>query len=386
MLPAVPKTLGRLSDIFVSCLGSITGEDNRIGFRRAERVVAVLVDGLGTYNLRAGGGHAPLLNRKLIDSPSIHAGFPSTTATSITSFGTGLAPGQHGIVGYKVLDPKTGQPLNQLTGWSKDFDPLQWQPNQTVAEKAVDRNVDVFVIGPKEYATSGFTTLTMRGAKYLAAKSILDRANLALEILANPKPALAYLYVPELDQKAHSFGADSTEWLTALEELDSAMAKLTAPLVERKFERAAVVLTADHGIVDVPQSHLIYLDAFDLPELKLVAGDPRANYLYLTKRLEAAELNALVEDIQNQMNETTLGRSVKIASKQQLIEAQWFGPTTTLEAQNRLPDIFAIAVGRTAIYHRDFAPPKSLSMIGQHGSIAPEELAIPLLKFGAYAR
>jgi len=386
MLPAVPKTLGRLSDVFVSCLGSITGVDNRLGLRRTDRVVTVLVDGLGTYNIKAGGGHAHLLNRAVIDSHALHSGFPSTTATSITSFGTGLTPGEHGIVGYKVLDPQTRQPLNQLTGWSSSFNPLEWQPNRTVAETAVAASIEANVVGPAEYANSGFTALTMRGAKYLVGKTMLDRVEIALELLASAHSSLTYLYVPELDQKAHAYGVDSIEWLNALEELDSAIARLTSPLSQRKFENSGVVLTADHGIVDVPKSNQIYLDEYDLPKLELVAGDPRANYIYLAETVSETELEIAVDSLQNQLNQSKFGRGVKVAAKNQLIDAGWFGPTVTEVAASRMPDIFAIAVGRTALYHRDFAPAKSQNMIGQHGSISPEELAIPLLKFGALAR
>lgn len=372
--------------MFASCLGSITGVDNRLGFRRAERVVAVLVDGLGTFNIRFGAGHAPLLSRKLAESPSIHAGFPSTTATSITSFGTGLPAGQHGIVGYKVLDPETGNPLNQLTGWSKTFDPLVWQPNQTIAERAVEAGVDAYVIGPAEYANSGFTSLTMRGAKYLPAKSLFDRVEAALSIMTASSASLTYLYVPELDQKAHTFGVDSPQWLTALEDLDGAIALLTKSLSQRGFEKVGVVLTADHGVVDVPAANQFYLDQLDIPSLKFVAGDPRANYVYLSDCLDAADTEALVQALQEQLDGSAIGRGIKMVSRADVIAAKWFGPVVTQAAESRMPDLFAIAIGRTAIYHRDFAPTKSLSMIGQHGSISPEELAIPLLKFGAFAR
>jgi predicted AlkP superfamily pyrophosphatase or phosphodiesterase len=379
MLPAVPKTLGRLSDVFASCLGAITGVDNRLGLRRADRVVAVLVDGLGSYNIKSGGG-------RIIDSHPLHAGFPSTTATSITSFGTGLNAGEHGIVGYRVLDPKTQQPLNQLTGWSQSFDPLEWQPQQTIAERAVASGVEAFVIGPAEYAQSGFTALTMRGAKYLPAKTMLDRVELALQVLASPQSSLTYLYVPELDQKAHAFGVDSMQWLETLEELESAITKLTEPLTQRKFENAGVVLTADHGIVDVPQANQIYLDELDLPTLKLVGGDPRANYLYLEAKVDETEAVALADAIERQLHALPLGGGVRVVTRQQLIDAKWFGSTVTADAQSRMPELFALAVSRTALYHRDFAAKKSLNMIGQHGSISPEELAIPLIKYGAFAR
>jgi hypothetical protein len=50
-----------------------------------------------------------------------------------------------------------------------------------------------------------------------------------------------------------------------------------------------------------------------------------------------------------------------------------------------MPDLFLIANGETALYHRDFAKPKSLKMIGQHGALSDDELLVPLLKFGAYS-
>ena len=58
------------------------------------------------------------------------AGVPSTTATSLTSLGTGLTPGAHGLVGFTARVPGTDQLLNQLF-WDQDVDPLEWQPHPT---------------------------------------------------------------------------------------------------------------------------------------------------------------------------------------------------------------------------------------------------------------
>ena len=57
------------------------------------------------------------------------AGVPSTTATSLTSFGTGLPPGSHGLVGYTSRIPGTDKLLNALQ-WDKDVDPVEWQPHR----------------------------------------------------------------------------------------------------------------------------------------------------------------------------------------------------------------------------------------------------------------
>ena len=49
------------------------------------------------------------------------AGVPSTTAASLTSFGTGLTPGAHGLVGFTSRVPGTDKLLNALL-WDKDVD------------------------------------------------------------------------------------------------------------------------------------------------------------------------------------------------------------------------------------------------------------------------
>ena len=370
--------------MFASCLGAITGTDNRLGFRSSNSVIAVLVDGLGTANLKFGAGHAPFLNRELATSGSIHAGFPSTTASSITSFATGLPVGQHGIVGYKVLDPSTNQPVNQLTGWSSKVDPLRWQPYETIAERAVAQGVPAFVIGPSDYEKSGFTTLTMRGAHYLPAKTLHDRVKTAIDVVSSHQHSLVYLYVPELDQAAHAYGVNSHEWLVQLENLDGEIALLTKSLVSKRLEKVGLALTADHGVIDVAKSNQIFLDELLLPGLKLVAGDPRVNYLYLQDSTEDSVAQA-TESIEEQLSNSVVGRSVRLATKQQLVDAGWFGARVSDVAAARMPDIFAIAVGKVALYHREFAPTKSLDMIGQHGSISAEELSIPMLRLAALA-
>lgn len=371
MLPALPKTFGRLSDIFVSSLGSITGEDNRLDLQKASRVCTVLVDGLGSQNLVNAAGHARFLNGKLGSSAKASCGFPSTTAASISSFSTGLQPGEHGIVGYQVINPQTNQIVNLLSGWGQNLDPLKWQPNETVSERALKAGVRSIVVGPGVYQGSGFTQATMRGSEYLSASSLQDRFDVALEALNGKEDALIYLYVPELDQIAHSLGVNSSEWLHKLEELDS-VAQSAAKQVSTK---ASLFLTADHGVIDIDSSRHIFLDEFDhlMPELKLVGGDPRVNYLYFDSE-GSQQLTVLRQRLQE-----SLGKSVVVADVDQLIEAGWFGPVVSSVAKSRMPQLFVIARTEVAIYHRRFAATKSLEMIGQHGSLSSAETAIPFL-------
>ena len=385
MLPAVPKTLGRLSDVFASTLGSITGRDNRLGFRRVSSALVIVVDGLGANNLSSAGGHARFLNRVLTPKSRTHCGFPSTTAASLTSFGTGLRPGEHGIVGYKVLDPISGQPVNQLTGWSEKFDPLVWQPNRTIAEMAKDAGVLSFVIGPAEYENSGFTQATMRAADYLPSAEIGGRLKIALEVLSNPQSSLVYLYVPELDQCAHAFGVDSFEWRSALELLDAELQSFAVQLENKKFSKVGVLVTADHGVIDVNRDRHFFLDQMAIPELKHVAGEPRVNFLYLQDSVDLEDVSDIVARLNGQVAGLENGAGIQFASKREIIDAGWYGAVVAEAAESRMPDIFALPRSRSAIYHREFTTPRSELMIGQHGGVDQDEISIPLLAFGGYS-
>jgi len=371
MLPLLPKSLGRLSEVFTSALASLTGEQNPLNLARVKNACVVLVDGLGSANIRERSGHAPFLSSKLKIDGSINCGFPSTTVTSLSSFSTGVQSGRHGMVGYKILDPRSNLAMNLLTEISNETEAEYWQPLETVAERAKRQGLDCIFIGPGEYDNSGFTKATMRGSTYMAAKSIEDRFNIAEKLLSEGHGKLIYLYVPELDQQAHAKGFLSSEWSAKLEDVEAALRSL----VSTCRQDSGVLLTADHGIVDVPKEKHFYLDELEIQGLRSVGGDPRVLFLYFDSEPE--------ENVREKI-QSFLGKNAYVATKEELIEAGWFGETSDFSAE-RMPQLFVVGTTKAAFYHRDFAKKKSLEMIGQHGSISPEELSVPLLRFAGYA-
>src|SRR5579864_5218106 len=66
----------------------------------ADRVVLLVLDGLGWEQLRARPTVAPTLCQ--MDSTRITSVVPTTTATALTSITTGVPPAVHGVVGYRV--------------------------------------------------------------------------------------------------------------------------------------------------------------------------------------------------------------------------------------------------------------------------------------------
>ncbi len=357
--------------MFISALGSISGKSNRLGLARASKALVILVDGLGADNLRAAGGHAPFLNAALSRSKSINTVFPSTTAAAITSFGVGAPPSAHGVFGYSVWDRENLVTRNLLTGWTADFAPEKFQSMPSVSEMAKQLGIRSFTVGPGEYAESGFTRLNMAAAEYVPARSFDDRMDSVKNILSTKQDSITYLYFPELDSLAHSHGVASMEWLNKLEELDQAIKTLVVNLPNG----VGVLVTADHGIVDVSRADQFLLDELAIPGLISVTGDPRNSFLYFEPGIDLARQKSLLAE--------ALGESFVVATPHELQSKGWL--EKSIENEAFLPDIFVISVGKNACYHRKFAKPQSLRMIGQHGGISQTELSVPFLKFGVYA-
>ena len=127
MLPAVARSLG---------VPDAAGRDGELlELAPSRSAVVVLVDGLGYDLLRQRSGHAPFLRSLLPAARRLAAGFPSTTATSMGTFGTGLPPGAHGLVGYEVLVPARTGCSTSCPGRTAPT-PARWQPQPTVFEQA----------------------------------------------------------------------------------------------------------------------------------------------------------------------------------------------------------------------------------------------------------
>lgn len=374
MLPA-PRIDGpKLADVLRSSLDAVCGRANRLGLAPTESAVVLLVDGLGASALKARAGHARALAGALSARSIIDAGFPTTTAAALATLTTGVAPGQHGLVGYSVLDPAHDRVVNQLSGWDADMDPAAWQTVPTLFETTVAEGVDPVVVAPERYRDSGFTRAVLRGARFIGAGSIEERMQRTLDELGNGQPRLVYVYVPELDKAAHSYGVQSAQWIAALEQLDAAAGQLIRGLGRRD----GLLVTADHGVLDIPShSHVLFDTEPTLMEgIRHVAGEPRCLQLHFEPDASAAERALTVA----RWREAESGRAW-IATRSEAIGAGWFGEVRD-DIAPRIGDLL-VAARRDVAYYQERS--RGRSMIGQHGSWSPDETRIPLLRFGAFA-
>jgi hypothetical protein len=331
------------------------------------RVCVVLVDGLGDELLRECADSAPFLASLLPDGRTLTAGCPSTTATSMGSFGTGLPPGRHGLAGYEVMDPDRGVLLNELR-WDPATDPLAWQPHSTIFQTLVQAGVRVVQIGNAEFEGSGLTTAALRGGEFIGSELLNQRVDLAIDRLRAPGPALVYLYWGDVDGAGHEHGCTSGEWRRALRRTDEELARLAGLLPPG----TTLVITADHGMVDVP--HSARLDLAAEPDLQngvaVLGGEGRFAQLYCTPGASSAEVAARFADV--------VGDRAWVRTREQAIIDGWFGPVEE-RVRGRIGEVIVAGIGPFVLIDSRTARPQVLALIGQHGSLTAAEQHVPLL-------
>jgi hypothetical protein len=331
----------------------------------ARRVMVLLVDGLGADLLRAHADLAPTLASLSRPVGDLSAPCPSTTPVSLATLGTGLPPGSHGILGFVTDIPGEDRTLNHIQ-WADDPDPDVWQSRRTVFEQAQAAGVAATAVGPYAYAGSGLTRAAYRGATYTGVVSHGDLSALALRSLAATPRSLVYGYIPELDLTGHVRGVDSPSWRAQLGLIDRLVEQLVAGLPDD----AALLVTADHGMLDVPGETRFDLDGeSDLADgVRVLAGEPRARYVHAQPGAE--------DDVLSRWREV-LGDRAWVVSRDEAVASGVFGPVDDALAA-RIGDVVALARGSWALVTPEQEPGPS-RLAAYHGSLTATELAIPLL-------
>ncbi|CAM4400020.1 Type I phosphodiesterase / nucleotide pyrophosphatase [Mycobacterium basiliense] len=370
---------GSICDVLpaVAALLGVPGAPDRLGaadrVAHVDRVAVVLVDGMGWHLLPELAADAPLLaavlNGAVGSLDQLTCTFPSTTPTSLVSLGTGAQPGEHGVLGFTLNVPGTDRVLNHIR-WRDDPPHTQWQPLPTWFERLTHAGVSARVVLPEWFVGSGLTAAAYRGAQLCPTRSADDYPQRVADEL-RAAPGLVYGYTADLDTAAHVFGIGSPQWRAAASRVDVLLSRLVAELPPT----AALLVTADHGGLNVPADARIDLDTD--PRLtagvRLVAGEPRVRYLHT--------VSGAAPDVLAAWTEVLDGWAV-VRSREEAMTTGIFG---TVNPRNlpRIGDVVVTCTGHTAILATGHEPPETAQLIGFHGGATAAETMIPLIYFGA---
>jgi hypothetical protein len=375
-LPTTPPTVPRygessLADLATSVLASlgVAGEANPLRLADADRVCLLVVDGMGWELLREHPAAAPFLAELAVSGRPLTAGFPATTATSMTSLGTGRPPGQHGMLGYQVAIPGAAgeaRLLNTLQ-WNASVDPVAWQPGTTIFERAAAAGVGAFHVTSPLLLRSSLSMAGLRGAQQVPADTLGALPAQAAAALRGADRALALVYHGELDATGHVFGCSSDAWRYHLGQVD----RLAEHLAGALPQGTVLYVTADHGMVDAAPHDRVDVDGVAaLREgVALLGGDSRARHVYAVRGAASDVLAAWRE---------ALGHRAWVASRDEAIAEGWFGPVVDSWLEPRIGDVVAAPAGPYAIVATK-AEPRESALIGVHGSLTTSDQAVPLL-------
>ncbi len=358
--------LGQVVPSLLAALG-VPGCANTLDLPAARSAAVLLIDGLGRELLTEHAADAPVLTE--LARRTLRVGFPSTTAAGVAAIGTGLASGEHGMVGYTFEMPGVGV-LNALR-WRSHEDggdlrgalpPREVQPLPTTFELAAAAGIDAAVVSSAQFADSALTRATQSGARYAGVHALGDLAARTLSVLAGR--AFCYAYHSELDLLGHVYGPGSNAWRMQLRQVD----RLVESLLDGLPAGALLAVVADHGMVTVEDK----LDLEDVPELlagvRTFGGEVRARHVYTEPGATADVLAAW---------RAVVGERAWVRSRAEAVAEGWFGPTVSDRVLPRIGDVVVAARGRFGMV-RGLAEAVETSLVGQHGSLTTAEQLVPL--------
>ena len=326
--------------------------------RDASQVVLLVLDGLGWDQLRERPELAPSMCG--MDGGPITSVAPTTTATALTSISTGLAPAEHGVVGYRVRVGRRDV-LNVLRWNTPAGDARPTVPPEAFQTTPAFAGSAPPVVTRAEFATTGFTAAHLAGAR-LHGWRLPSAVPVEVGRLVRAGEPFVYAYYDGVDKVAHDrgFGPYYDAELVATD-------RLVAELLAALPPDAALVVTSDHGQVQVDAAG-IELPPEILADVDLLSGEARFRWLHArpgTAERLAATAHRLYDDV------------AWVRTFDELVDEGWLGGRPAPDVARRLGDVALVPFEPVAFL--DPADTGESRLVCRHGSLTTAEALVPLL-------
>ena len=329
--------------------------------------------GLGQAQLDS--GPAPALRASL--RGTMTSVFPSTTASAVTTFLTGLAPAEHAVTGWFTWLRELGSIIAPLPFTTRaggtDLVSLGVSPTDVFIGPNVFERVraDCHAVQPADLVDSAYSRAHTRGAAPRGFEGLDALVDSILDTIRHARRrTYVSAYWPVLDTLSHEFGASSARARRHLALIDMHFERLRAALAG---SGTLFVVTADHGFVDIrPESRL---DADLIPGFapmlaRPLCGEPRVAYCYVRDDCREDFVERAVEGLDG---------AARVVDSASMIDDGWFGladPHPRL--RERVGDYALVMQDDYAIRDR-VADEKPFHHIGVHGGVSRAEMRVPLV-------
>lgn len=374
-----------VADTILDLLGAPHGGRSlveELGLKRSEKVLSIIVDGLGYLKLEelkeAGVVDLGPLSERGIYIP-LTSVFPPTTTTALASLSTGRSPIVHGVLGYKLFLPEVGAVVNmiKLAAPGAPNDSIkdvgvnleEFVPVPTLYERLKEAGVKTHLFLPKYIMDSGLSGILYRGVEEIVPFiSLSDLFVLLRHALSLPGRILLGVYWPLTDTIAHLYGPDSEAFAA---EVSAFFRALWEAFPEKRFG-VPLLLTADHGFVEV-DPEVDPIDVSAIRELREAivfrpVGDLRAGYFFARRGKERA--------VRDYLQRRYPGEFRVLEAEEALAEGLWGPEEPVEEVRARVGDVVALATGRKLFF---WPEGEEFKLRGMHGGLTPQELLVPFL-------
>ena len=337
----------------------------------ARHRVLLVIDGLGLdYLSRRDGALRRHLHGQLTSV------FPSTTASAIPTFLTGLAPQQHGLTGWNMYFREIGAIIAPL--------PFRVRTGRHALREAGVSPATLFgltplfdrlplpchVVSPRSIVHSDFNVALSGRAQRHGYDTLDELFALIAGLLRSDAPSYVHAYWPQIDSLAHEHGIGSEPVAAAFAALDAAFEGLL-DVVHSSGSR--IIATADHGFIDSPPEQTIDLD--DHPALRdtlllPLCGEPRMAYAYVRAGREMQFEDYVRERLEDR---------VQLFRSDDVLQQGWLGPGAPHPGlRDRLGDYVLIPCGQAIL--RDWLKGEErYTHVGVHGGLSEAEMRVPLV-------
>lgn len=340
--------------------------------KQAKNVVLLVIDGMGADNI----AKLKKFNKKSFLAKhyfkNLTSVFPSTTTAAITTFQTGLAPQEHGLVSWDMYLKEFGEVASILPYTSKIGKALPQNKFNFPPSIAKQINEEQHAIIKKELVNSPFTTALSNNVHMWGIRNfngLLNKIQKAINFSKNRK--YIYAYWGEFDSFSHHYGKDSPNAQKHLRGIDKLLREFAAKI---KSKDTLLLITADHGQINTSRKRTLLLNKHALFTECLThpaAGEPRALFCYV---------NPQKKQQFEQYVKHNFGKYCTLHAAKELVDKKYFGlfnPHPQL--LERVGD-YVLLLKENYVF-RYFVPgEKEKFHIGNHGGLSEEEMVIPLIK------
>jgi hypothetical protein len=374
------KSIVNLMSSIFSAVGSkspyppLSSFDSRV-LSESTNLLFIAFDGMGFEFLRRYGQHTVLWKHLREKLTSV---FPSTTATAITTFVSGLSTQEHAITGWYMYLKELGVISTILPFAPRyhgpSFGALHIDPGEiydfpSIFDHGTRKSI---VVTSRSIINSEFTNYLCHDAERHGYSTLRGFVRQVLASMKSPcdEGKFVYAYWPGLDKCAHEKGVRSRETVSHLQELDQAVTYLLRGL---KGTDSTVMISSDHGLIDAAPEHVI--DMNDHPRMRRtltmpLCGEPRVPYCYVRP--------TKIDEFLTYVHEK-LPFGCDVFTCDELMERNFFGLYSAHpKLRDRLGDYVLIPEGsyvlRDAVLGEN--PP---AFAAYHGGMTDEEMFVPLI-------